>query len=100
MSRKVTDPRVRFMRFVDKTDGCWTWEGCKIAEGYGQLNVANKMVYAHRFSYELHNGSIPPGYHVHHSCRVRNCVAPNHLQAVTPLEHKALEKELVNGTAA
>ena len=73
----------RFWSYVEKTDGCWLWTGgcfqnvCK--SKYGQFSVNRHPVKAHRFSWELHNGSIPEGMHVLHRCDVGNCVNPDHL---------------------
>lgn len=41
------------------------------------------MVLAHRYAYELLVGPIPEGLHIDHLCRVRLCVNPAHLEAVT-----------------
>jgi hypothetical protein len=35
----------------------------------------------------LVNGPIPDGLHLDHLCKVRNCVRPSHLEAVTPREN-------------
>ncbi len=66
--------------------GCWLWTGC-IVKGYGQMGNNKKRVYAHRFSYEYHKGPIPDGLTIDHLCRVRCCVNPDHLEAVTNREN-------------
>lgn len=74
----------RFWNRVDKTAGCWLWKGSKTRTGYGNLQIeAGKWDYAHRVSYRLAHGEIPPGRVIDHLCRVRNCVNPDHLEAVT-----------------
>lgn len=64
---------------------CWLWEGRLNKGGYGSFAAKlNSMKTAHLFSYFLANGAPPKGLHVDHLCRVRHCVNPSHLEAVTP----------------
>ena len=67
---------------VIKTDRCWLWGGATSSSGYGVLQKGKRgegLVRAHRLSYEIHNGKIPQGMLVLHSCDNKLCVNPDHL---------------------
>lgn len=70
----------RFERLYEPepNSGCWLWKGAT-ACGYGYFRHRP----AHRFAYELYRGPIPEGLQLDHLCRVRSCVNPSHLEAVT-----------------
>lgn len=70
----------RFWAKVQKSDGCWLWTRAKIAAGYGAFRANGELYYAHRYSYELHHGAIPPGETIDHACHVRACVNPAHIR--------------------
>lgn len=88
--RTQRDPISRFFARIDfdgpvfRGEPCWVWKGALSSAGYGRITVAGVLMYAHRFGYELLVGKIPPGHEIDHLCRRRNCVNPNHLEAVTP----------------
>ena len=79
----------RFWPKVDKDGpgGCWLWTASIKPQGYGEMRVDGVNCYAHRISYEHHKGPIPEGYQIDHLCRVRHCVNPDHLEAVTQAEN-------------
>lgn len=70
----------RFERKVSRSNSeCWLWIGHRAPNGYGMISVDNVPTGAHRVSYELYKGAIPPGRMVLHACDVRCCVNPDHL---------------------
>lgn len=87
------DDAARFWAKVDKTDTCWLWTGTTV-NGYGQMRVADRKVYTHRFGYELLIGPIPEGLQIDHLCRVRHCVNPAHLEPVTAQENSLRSNNL------
>lgn len=84
MSRPALE---RFWEKVDETSGCWLWTAYRGQDGYGRFKVDQRAVLAHRFAYEALVGPIPEGLDIDHLCRVRQCVNPKHLEAVTRHEN-------------
>lgn len=76
--------QARFWSRVSRSgDGCWLWNGYVRPNGYGAFTFGswrrgvNRTLYAHRLSYELLIGPIPPGLELDHLCRTRRCVRPD-----------------------
>lgn len=73
--------------------GCWLWRGYSMRKGYGSSSIGSNSVSAHRVSYIAFKGSIPDGIEIDHLCRVKHCVNPDHLEAVTPQINKLRARE-------
>lgn len=79
----------RFMLQVHKYgDGCWLWVGSKLNNGYGKIQFKRKNILAHRMSYTLFKGQIDEKMEIHHRCRNRACVNPEHLEQVTSIQNQ------------
>ena len=79
----------RFWEKVLKTETCWLWTSANIGGKYkyGHFTVNYKQVYAHRLSYELLVGQIPPNMTIDHLCNNKLCVNPEHMEVVTLQEN-------------
>lgn len=75
-------PEKRFESRVeyDTNGGCWLWAyGCD-RDGYGQFYLVERPnTKAHRVSWMLFRGPVPPGKMVLHRCDIPACVNPDHL---------------------
>lgn len=74
------------VRITSKERDCWRWTGSIDLGGYARMRTPLTGL-AHRVSYELFKGPIPSGLALDHVCRVRHCVNPHHLEAVTAAEN-------------
>lgn len=85
------DQIVRFWSQVDRSGTqshphCWPWVNGK-TQGYGVMHVGTRAIKAHRISYTLLVGEIPPHLELDHLCRNRACCNPAHLEPVSHQEN-------------
>lgn len=82
-------PVDRVLARVVKRDGHWLYGGAQDRDGYGAVRVGSRrdgtraVDSAHEIVYRHFHGPIRPGMQIDHTCGVRNCVNPKHLQAVS-----------------
>lgn len=86
---KPMNPLTRYK--VDER-GCWIWQGAvkgssRYSGAYGSIKWNGKGALAHRVVYELVKGEIPKGMFLDHTCSVKLCVNPDHLEPVTHREN-------------
>lgn len=68
-----------FWSKVERSEGCWNWQGRRQPFGYGQFDVARKPQAAHRVAFCLTYGPVSKGLCVLHHCDNPSCVRPDHL---------------------
>jgi hypothetical protein len=66
--------------------GHWKWTASKDRDGYGRFLMNGKAHKAHRVAWLLFRDEPVP-HEIDHLCRRRDCVNPNHLEAVSHLEN-------------
>lgn len=92
----------RIMKFISVkgADDCWEFNGSRNPDGYGNIGISNgRADRAHRVMYKIHNGEIPKGMVVMHTCDNPPCCNPNHLKLGTQQDNIAdmvAKKRLVN----
>lgn len=84
MTAKPLSERFHDKVMFEPNSGCWLWMAGVNACGYGTFGAeAGRTSLAHRFAYRLHNGPIPDGMCVLHTCDMPSCVNPAHLRIGT-----------------
>lgn len=101
IAEKIKRPLAdRFNEKYKRGRDCWLWFGATDGTGYGKMmtgsrtDSSQRLVPAHRISYEIHYGSIDPGLLVLHKCDTPKCVRPDHLYLGTQKQnvHDAIRR--------
>jgi hypothetical protein len=71
---------------TEDANGCWLWQD-GLLWGYGHTGGQFGERRVHRLSYMAWKGPIPEGHEVGHTCHVKRCAYPGHLEAVTHSEN-------------
>ena len=73
---------------IKAPDECWEWKGSIHKKtGYGKKQLAGKTLLAHRWIWEILQGTIPKNMVINHLCGNRSCVNPTHLEVVTQADN-------------
>lgn len=85
--RSYKTPEESFLARTSKKGGCIVWTGAITSSGYGSIWDGERVVQAHRYSWERANGPIPAGMVVDHMCFVKSCVNVKHLRVITQAQN-------------
>lgn len=64
---------------------CWIWQFDADRNGYGSIRLpdSRQRIAAHKYFFQKVKGPVPNGLDLDHLCRIKSCVNPDHLEAVT-----------------
>jgi hypothetical protein len=88
-AHKPISERLADLSMPEPNTGCWIWIGHVDRCGYGKVGSVDGESLAHRASFKTFVGPIRDGFELHHRCRERSCINPDHLQQVRHADNVA-----------
>lgn len=88
----TSDLPARFWAKTESRGTCWRWTAAT-NQGYGRFGLDGKNLLAHRLAWVDRNGPVPDGLELDHLCNNRDCVNPDHLEAVPHEENVRRARE-------
>lgn len=84
---ELTEDSTPLQRFRFFFGPCWRFQGAK-RSGYGTVMYERRQMPAHRFAWVVLEGrDLAEGQQLDHICRVRDCVNPAHLEAISQAQN-------------
>ena len=84
---------------VNPITGCWEWQRSRSSQGrYPTIGIGpGRPEYAYKVAWVDANGPLPASpcpdgshrWELHHACRNRACVNPDHIELLTSKQHVA-----------
>jgi hypothetical protein len=86
-NKQHTIESLKLLTVVNK-DGCWIWQSTKRSNGYGITTYKGVQTTTHRVAYQIANNLLlSSDMEVDHLCNNRDCINPDHLEAVSHEEN-------------
>lgn len=82
-----TNPDESFLANTKWVENCLVWTRSKTEKGYGLITDSGMQKRVHRWAWEQHNGRIPDGMDVDHTCWNKSCANIKHLRLATNTEN-------------
>jgi len=78
----------------------WLWLGASRPDEYGVMAIGGKSLKVHRVAWVIENKrDIQEGFIVDHTCNIKFCVNPKHLEEVTQTVNVDRYHEFINPTS-
>ena len=75
--------RLQAMTYHEPNTGCWIFSGRWDKDGYGMIHFQGRTIRVHQAAWAIFHGRLARSREIDHTCNVRSCWNPAHLQAVT-----------------